>query len=128
MKYWVPTAFPNPTGRLTLAGDACHPMLPCKSRIPLVLFYHGQLMCLGLVRGQGLQNSIVDACQYVDALLEIHSSGEDPAARKRIMMAYDAEMVSRGAEGVLQSVLEAEKAFDQETVKKMLMVTKGHGR
>lgn len=44
------------------------------------------------------------------------------------MAAYDAEMVARGAEAVRQSVQEAEKAFDINTVKTMLMMTKGHGR
>ncbi len=32
MRYWVPTAFNNYGGRVTLAGDAAHPMLPCKRR------------------------------------------------------------------------------------------------
>jgi 2-polyprenyl-6-methoxyphenol hydroxylase-like FAD-dependent oxidoreductase len=29
MKYWIPTPFPNHGGRVALAGDALHPMLPC---------------------------------------------------------------------------------------------------
>lgn len=31
MKYWVPVPFYNRSGRVTLAGDAAHPMLICKS-------------------------------------------------------------------------------------------------
>lgn len=30
MKYWVPTPWNNHGGRVTLAGDAAHPMLICK--------------------------------------------------------------------------------------------------
>jgi hypothetical protein len=30
MKYWVPVPFDNHAGRVTLAGDAAHPMLICK--------------------------------------------------------------------------------------------------
>jgi hypothetical protein len=29
MKYWVPVPFDNHSGRVTLAGDAAHPMLIC---------------------------------------------------------------------------------------------------
>ncbi len=31
MKYWIPVAWNNYGGRATLAGDAAHPMLICKS-------------------------------------------------------------------------------------------------
>lgn len=30
MKYWIPVPWNNHGGRVTLAGDACHAMLPCK--------------------------------------------------------------------------------------------------
>lgn len=30
MKSWVPVPFDNHAGRVTLVGDAAHPMLPCK--------------------------------------------------------------------------------------------------
>lgn len=30
MKYWVPVPWDNHSGRVTLLGDASHPMLPCK--------------------------------------------------------------------------------------------------
>jgi hypothetical protein len=29
MKYWVPVPWENHSGRVTLVGDAAHPMLPC---------------------------------------------------------------------------------------------------
>lgn len=31
MKYWIPKPWDNKGGRVTLAGDAAHPMLPCES-------------------------------------------------------------------------------------------------
>jgi hypothetical protein len=31
--YWVPVPWDNHNGRVTLAGDAAHPMLPCTSPI-----------------------------------------------------------------------------------------------
>lgn len=31
ISYWVPRAWNNHQGRLTLIGDAAHPMPPCKS-------------------------------------------------------------------------------------------------
>jgi len=30
MKYWVTVPYDSHAGRVTLAGDAAHPMLPCK--------------------------------------------------------------------------------------------------
>jgi len=30
LNYWRPVAWPNFDGRVTLTGDAAHPMLPCK--------------------------------------------------------------------------------------------------
>lgn len=30
MKYWLPSRWETHDGRVTLAGDAAHPMLPCK--------------------------------------------------------------------------------------------------
>ncbi len=32
MRYWVPVPYDNHGGTVALAGDAAHPMLPCKCR------------------------------------------------------------------------------------------------
>lgn len=79
------------------------------------------------VRGQGLQNAITDANNYVEALLKI-GDPHDAATRKEVMTAYDAEIVPRGALAVEQSLQEAENAFDVNTISKMLMVRHGHGK
>ena len=35
MKYWIPVPFDNHGGRVTIAGDAAHPMLICEYTEPL---------------------------------------------------------------------------------------------
>ena len=112
MKYWVA---PGPFGadttldhRVTLAGDAAHPML--------------------IYRGQGFQHAITDADNYVKALVTVRAAGWSAEARRAAMAAYDAEMVERGGKAVTQSVQEAALSFDVEKVQKMLMARQGHGR
>lgn len=36
MKYWIPTQWDNRKGRVTLAGDAAHPMLICEHRTAIL--------------------------------------------------------------------------------------------
>ncbi|KAF6825163.1 FAD-binding domain containing protein [Colletotrichum plurivorum] len=108
MKYWLPSAWNTHGGRVTLAGDAAHPMLP--------------------FRGQGLQHAIIDSLNYVNSLVKLRDSGGDVATREKLMATYGADVVERGATVVAQSLSEAENALNEETVGKMLMVTQGHGR
>ncbi|KAJ6790325.1 hypothetical protein PWT90_06402 [Aphanocladium album] len=108
MKYWVPVPWENYGGRVTLAGDAAHPML--------------------IYRGQGFQHSITDVDNYVNALLQLHTAEGDNVTREDVMSAYDDEVVKRGADAVEQSLCEAEKSLDIDTVKQMLMATRGHGK
>ncbi|KAK3294381.1 uncharacterized protein B0H64DRAFT_463185 [Chaetomium fimeti] len=104
MKYWVSKPFDNRGGRITLAGDAAHPML--------------------IYRGQGFQHAILDASQYLDALIKVREG----AARASAISAYDADMIERGAKAVQQSVQEAEFSMDPKAVDQMLMARQGHGR
>ncbi|GAB0136404.1 hypothetical protein EsDP_00004705 [Epichloe bromicola] len=108
MKYWIPTPWDNLGGRVTLAGDAAHPML--------------------IYRGQGFQHSITDVNNYVETLTRLESLGDDAALRGEALMNYDAEMIDRGSKAVQQSLEEAEKSLDPEKIKHMLMATKGHVR
>ncbi|KFX89084.1 hypothetical protein V490_07240 [Pseudogymnoascus sp. VKM F-3557] len=108
MKYWVPTPWNNHGGRVTLAGDAAHPML--------------------IYRGQGFQHSITDVDNYVNALIKLRSSGSDAASRETIFGAYDSEMIERGATAVQQSLTEAKNSLNLENIKKMLMMRQGHGK
>ena len=105
MKYWVSQPFDNRGGRITLAGDAAHPML--------------------VYRGQGFQHAILDASQYLDALIKVREGVEAPESA---ISGYDADMIERGAKAVQQSVQEAEFSMDPKTVSQMLMARQGHGR
>lgn len=72
--------------------------------------------------------AIMDASNYVDAMMRISQSGKSPDRRRNIMADFEAEMIPRGAEAVQQSLAEASKAMDPSLLDKMLMVTRGHGR
>ncbi|KAG5974975.1 hypothetical protein E4U55_007914 [Claviceps digitariae] len=108
MKYWIPTPWDNLGGRVTLAGDAAHPML--------------------IYRGQGFQHCITDVDNYVQTLTRLELAGDADALRAKALMNYDAEMIGRGSKAVQQSLEEAEKALNPEKIKDMLMVTRGHGK
>ncbi|KAK3645381.1 hypothetical protein LTR56_009108 [Elasticomyces elasticus] len=87
---WAPTdAWDNRDGRVTLAGDAAHSMLP-----------H---------RGQGLNNAIKDASDLVDAI-KLVVSGEQSLGD--LITAYEEEMRPRGAKDVALSLEQAEKSRD----------------
>ncbi|KAL1841315.1 hypothetical protein VTJ49DRAFT_7152 [Mycothermus thermophilus] len=105
MRVWTSQPFDNRGGRVTLAGDAAHAML--------------------LYRGQGFQHAILDATQYLDALVKIRDAGAKPS---EVIAAYDKDMVERGEKAVTQSLKEAELSMDLNTVNQMLMVRKGHGK
>ncbi|KAI9857757.1 MAG: hypothetical protein M1824_004713 [Vezdaea acicularis] len=80
LSYWATIPWDNHGGRVTLAGDAAHPMPP-----------H---------RGQGLNHAICDADHFVNALVKVHK-GESSLAE--VIGEYDEELVPRGAEEVISS-------------------------
>lgn len=55
-------------------------------------------------------------------------NGDAVAARAKIIGDYEAEMIDRGAKAVQSSLDEGSMSLDVETVKKMVMATKGHGQ
>ncbi len=77
--YWPTEAWDNFEGRMTLAGDAAHPLPP-----------H---------RGQGLNHCIADVANLLKAIKSI----AEGANQKETIDAYDAELVKRGAEEVESS-------------------------
>lgn len=105
MGTWIAQPFDNRDGRVTLAGDAGHPML--------------------ILRGQGFQHAVTDVHNYVQALLAVRDGGEE---RREVLGRYDADMVERGSKAAVQALEEAELAMDEKKVEKMLMVRRGHGR
>ncbi|KAH7400149.1 hypothetical protein BKA64DRAFT_475624 [Cadophora sp. MPI-SDFR-AT-0126] len=76
--YWIPVPWDNHLGKITLAGDAAHPMPP--------------------FRGQGLGQSIRDAANLVELLKKLTSSAE--ATLHEIINKYEKEMIERGVQEV----------------------------
>ncbi|KAK3388293.1 hypothetical protein B0T20DRAFT_457386 [Sordaria brevicollis] len=108
MGTWIAQPFDNRSGRVTLAGDAAHPML--------------------ILRGQGFQHAVTDVHNYVQALLKVRDSAAD---RKEVVGRYDEDMVERGSKAALQALREAELAelaMDETGVERMVMAREGHGR
>jgi 2-polyprenyl-6-methoxyphenol hydroxylase-like FAD-dependent oxidoreductase len=71
----------NHGGKVTLAGDAAHSMLP-----------H---------RGQGLNNAFMDAAEIVNALKNVQSGGK---SLRQAIQDYEEEMRPRGSEEVDLSI------------------------
>jgi 2-polyprenyl-6-methoxyphenol hydroxylase-like FAD-dependent oxidoreductase len=94
----------NNSGRVTLIGDACHPMT--------------------YQRGQGLNHSITDAGKLRDALVEI-SKGADQA---EAMIAFEDEMIKRGGTEVRDGIANTMLLHDWEKVKLSPLFTKGMGK
>ncbi|KAF2806850.1 putative monooxygenase [Mytilinidion resinicola] len=80
LKQWAPRYWDNLGGRLTLAGDAAHSMVPN--------------------RGQGLNNAVQDASCIVDAVVSV-VKGE--STLKDAIDTYEAEMKPRGKKEVEMS-------------------------
>ncbi len=105
MRTWVPIKWETLGGRVTLAGDAAHPML--------------------VYRGQGFQHAAMDAERYVEALVAVQ---EGKASREEAIGAYTADVEERGAKAVTQSLREAELSMDLESVAKTIMAKQGHSK
>ncbi|KAH9211598.1 hypothetical protein DL95DRAFT_510811 [Leptodontidium sp. 2 PMI_412] len=76
--YWIPAPWDNHGGKITLAGDAAHPMPP--------------------FRGQGLAQSIRDAANLVGLLKSVASSEQNKLST--IISEYEEEMIERGVQEV----------------------------
>ncbi|KAK4182708.1 hypothetical protein QBC35DRAFT_444706 [Podospora australis] len=78
--YWPTKPWDNLGGRVTLAGDAAHPMT------------------FRLYRGQGLGNAIADAAELQKHLQDMKA--HTPAALAEVVRKYEEEMWVRGLEAV----------------------------
>ncbi|EFY93698.1 monooxygenase, putative [Metarhizium acridum CQMa 102] len=84
ISYWVSQAWDNRQGRVTLLGDAAHPMPP--------------------YRGQGLNHCIKDVSLLSKILKTAFSSTTASLALSEGVTQYEKEMIPRGAEEVRCSV------------------------
>ncbi|KAL4912425.1 monooxygenase [Aspergillus aurantiobrunneus] len=102
ISYWVSEPWDNRQGRLTLVGDAAHPMPP--------------------YRGQGLNHCICDVFNLRNGLLEVP---KDSSTLVDLVTAYEAEMVPRGREEVKCSVENGYMLHDWEKVQESPVFRQG---
>lgn len=91
-------------GRVTLMGDACHPMT--------------------YQRGQGLNHSVTDASKLRDALVEIDGG----APGEEVVGAFEDEMIKRGGTEVRDGTANTTLLHNWEKVKESPLFTKGMKR
>lgn len=106
----------NHQGRVTLVGDACHPMT--------------------YQRGQGLNHSLMDAGRLRDALVKIkevvgsETSGEQEGSeasrrKEKLIDEFEDEMIKRGGAEVRDGTANTTLLHDWEKVKQSPLFTKG---
>lgn len=106
IKYWESAPWDTQKGRITLAGDAAHPMPP-----------H---------RGQGLNHAIQDVYNLV-RVLTTPASSEDCSESEQMQLAkdiqeYSDEAVSRGAAEIRLSIQNAFMALNWKTFEQSPMM------
>ncbi|KFY77573.1 hypothetical protein V499_03086 [Pseudogymnoascus sp. VKM F-103] len=102
ISYWMPIPWDDRNGRITLAGDAAHPMT--------------------FQRGQGMNHGIADAASLVTKLksaLDGHSSVKDA------VKAYNTEMIERAGDEVATSKENTEMLHDWSRMMDSPIMQKG---
>lgn len=110
ISYWITQPWDNRGGRISLIGDAAHPMPPCKSStihrgfLYTYLFLEFSDMRHPTDRGQGLNNGISDVWHFSRELKA--ALGDESAAftLAEAVSNYEKEMIPRGADEVRCSV------------------------
>ena len=113
---WRTIAWDNHQGKVTLAGDAAHPMTFRKA-LPILLppFHSNQAESQISDRGQGLNNGIHDAA-YLCRALRLHCENGKPL--QEVISAYEQELVERGRNAVISSGQNSLMVHDWEQLKK----------
>lgn len=124
MTYWEPIPWGNLGGRISLAGDAAHPMT---FRMLFVLLSGIKTCTRSLTdfltdRAQGLNHAIEDAAKYVAALRAVEGGqGELEDA----IDGYETEMIARGGEEVRLSKRNTEMVHQWDKLMQSPLFQKG---
>lgn len=101
LDYWVTEPWSSHGGRVTLAGDAAHAMLPS--------------------RGQGMNHALEDVGRFVDMLDSVEEGREWELA----LGVYEEEVWERGRSAVERSLEDARANTVVERLEEARLVTKG---
>lgn len=136
ISYWVPHAWNNHQGRLTLIGDAAHPMPPCKSfliyfrrYLSVLCFQHALFKEYRLMqpyvntdRGQGLNHCIRDVAYLLEAMQDWSDSKQ---TLQEAIQKFESEMIARGQEEVTCSVENGYMLHDWNKVQQSPVFNRG---
>jgi 2-polyprenyl-6-methoxyphenol hydroxylase-like FAD-dependent oxidoreductase len=119
LSYWVPVHWDDRSGRVTLVGDAAHPMIFRKCFKP---YYPTFERTIQLERGQGVNHVIADATVLVK---ELTAAMVSLKSEKEAVEAYQTEMVSRAGEEVVLGVMNTETLHDWNQFSQSALMQKG---
>ncbi|KFY16415.1 hypothetical protein V492_01353 [Pseudogymnoascus sp. VKM F-4246] len=102
ISYWIPIPWDDHNGRITLAGDAAHPM--------------------PFQRGQGMNHGIADAASLVTKL---KAALDDHSSVKNAVKSYNAEMIERAGDEVVSSKGNTEMLHDWSRMMNAPLIQKG---
>ncbi|KAI4118670.1 MAG: hypothetical protein LQ345_001325 [Seirophora villosa] len=111
LQHWDPGdpahAWDGKGGRVTLAGDAAHPMT--------------------FQRGQGLNHAISDAAKLCKAITEIWAARieERAASKARLMGEYENEMIKRGSDEIRMGEMNTKMLHDWDKVMQSPVMRQG---
>ncbi|KAL8982513.1 MAG: hypothetical protein Q9177_005250 [Variospora cf. flavescens] len=111
LQHWDPAepahAWDSKGGRVTLAGDAAHPMT--------------------FQRGQGLNHAISDAAKLCKAITEVWEArqGEKVELRARLVGEYEKEMIKRGSDEVRMGEMNTKMLHDWDKVMQSPVIRQG---
>jgi 2-polyprenyl-6-methoxyphenol hydroxylase-like FAD-dependent oxidoreductase len=119
LSFWQPVPWDNKGGRITLCGDAAHPMTFRKLN---VIYTHGNCRWYIPERGQGMNHGIADAVVFTKELTAVANKQKSLA---NAVSAYQEEMISRAGEEVALSAGNTEMLHDWTRFKDSPLMVRG---